>query len=96
MDPLMDPFITPDVYPWWLPAVSPPEWRWTWLARLVGDRQEADMALTLFLDAQGKSVDIMADGTSKTFSTVSKSKPGDGAKNAPDVADDSPNDQQSD
>nr|WP_246063311.1 putative ATP-grasp-modified RiPP [Nonomuraea longispora] len=76
--------------PWGLTRATPhlPEeplpWVETWLDPVT--------QVTVFLDEHGHPVDITAGGTSRSFATVSMSRPHDGGKNAPQVADDSPND----
>jgi putative ATP-grasp target RiPP len=52
--------------------------------------------LSVFYDEGGQVIAAKGDGTERRYPTITVSKPGDGAKNAPDVADDTENDRDSD
>ncbi|MEU8247633.1 putative ATP-grasp-modified RiPP [Nonomuraea sp. NPDC048916] len=82
------------VRPWGMSRATKhwPEASLPWFAT----RLDPDTQLTIFCDEQGAAIDIFAGGSNRTFPTVSMSKPGDGAKNAPLKADDSPNDNEKD
>lgn len=69
-----------------LPAADPP---WT------DTRLDPESQLTEFLDENGGLVDIM-DGTNRTYTSVSKSKPQDGDGKGPELPDDSPTDSETD
>jgi putative ATP-grasp target RiPP len=81
------------VRPWGMSRATPPlpEAPPPW----VSVHLDPETQLTIFSDEQGKPVDIF-DGTATTFATVSKSKPHDGAQNAPERPDDSPADPKKD
>lgn len=77
------------------------------LGRATGHLQEVSLPyatarldpasqLTIFYDAQGVIVDMGGGGTNRAFQTITVSRPGDGAQNAPQVADDSSNDTEKD
>ncbi|MFD9950709.1 putative ATP-grasp-modified RiPP [Nonomuraea sp. NPDC059023] len=61
----------------------------------VSTRLDPETQRTTFLDKDGAAVDVF-DATKQTALTISYSKPHDGAENAPERADDSPNDPGSD
>ncbi|MEU4574602.1 putative ATP-grasp-modified RiPP [Nonomuraea sp. NPDC023979] len=69
-----------------LPASAPP-----WAATQL----DPDTQLTVFLDEHGNPIDI-TNGTSRTYVSVSMSKPTDGDGKGSEQADDSPNDQEKD
>ncbi|MET9344238.1 putative ATP-grasp-modified RiPP [Nonomuraea sp. NPDC003804] len=48
--------------------------------------------LTVFYDGRGGIVDMGKGSTNRAYATITKSRPGDGSQNAPNVADDSNND----
>jgi putative ATP-grasp target RiPP len=52
--------------------------------------------VTIFIDGHGKSLDVFSKEVTRTYPTVSMSKPHDGEKNAPERAHDSPTDKEMD
>ena len=58
---------------------------------------DSETQLAIFYDKNGASIDITGgEGSSRTYASVSMSRPHDGATNAPQHADDSPTDKETD
>ncbi|MFC4006857.1 putative ATP-grasp-modified RiPP [Nonomuraea purpurea] len=62
----------------------------------VKTRLDPDTQLTVFLDEHGQPIDAKGDGSSRTYTSVTVSKPPDGDGKGPNVADDSENDTEKD
>jgi putative ATP-grasp target RiPP len=63
----------------------------------VATRLDPETQLAIFYDENGATIDITSgEGSSRTYASVSMSRPHDGATNAPQHADDSPTDNETD
>lgn len=63
----------------------------------VSTRLDPETQLAIFYDKDGSIIDIASGaGSSRTYASVSMSRPHDGATNAPQRADDSPTDKETD